>query len=339
MAGVHFLNVGNGDCSIIRHNSGRTTVLDICNGRTASERSLAEAFASLIGKQASGLDSLRLGGDYGMRDSPTDPIEYMRRIGVSNVFRFILSHPDMDHIDGFKALCEEIGISNFWDSGVRKPKPDFSCNRFREHDWDQYVKVRDGRTGTTVVTPRAGAKFQFANSGDGSDGGDYLSIVAPSPGLVNDANSDGDVNDGSYVIVYRSAGGRIVFSGDAHDAAWEYVLANHRDIVADCAVLIAPHHGRKSGRSYEFLNTLRPGLTLFGCAESEHLAYGAWQNRNLQYITNNQAGNVILVPQSDGVHVYVENIEFARTFSSGNLYDIKHGCYFIGQVSKPQQVA
>ena len=29
-------------------------------------------------------------------------------------------------------------------------------------------------------------------------------------------------------------------------------------------LLIAPHHGRKSGRSYEFLDTLKPTLTFFG---------------------------------------------------------------------------
>lgn len=339
MATVHFLNVCDGDCSIIQHGSGRVSVIDICNGRSSSERGIAEALRSLLGEGKSGLDFLRLGGDYGMRDRPTDPIEYMQRIGVSSVFRFVLSHPDMDHLDGFKILCDEIGIQNFWDSGVRKPKPDFAGGGYREQDWDHYVKVRDGRTDTTVVTPRAGSRFQFANKGDDSDGGDYLSIVAPNTKLVQAANVNGDVNDASYVLVYRSAGGRIVFPGDAHDATWEYVLANHRDLVADCAVLIAPHHGRKSGRSYDFLDTLRPGLTLFGCANSEHLAYGAWRSRSLSYITNNQAGNVVLVPTGEGVEVFVENIEFARSLSTSDVSNTRHGCYFIGQILDPRKVA
>ncbi|MBX3580186.1 MAG: hypothetical protein KF723_23540 [Rhizobiaceae bacterium] len=340
MAEIHFLNVCNGDCSIIRHNSDRITMIDICNGRTASERSMSAALRSLLGEAKSGLESLRLGGDYGMRDKPTDPIAYLQRLGIGSVFRFILSHPDMDHMDGFKALCDEIGVANFWDSGVRKPKPEFGGNGYREHDWSQYVAVRDGHTSTKVVTPGAGSRFQFANQGDNdSEGGDYLSVVAPSPQLVIAANQDGDVNDGSYVVVYRSAGGRIIFPGDAHDDTWDYVLAHHRDLVANCAVLIAPHHGRKSGRSYGFLDTLRPGLTLFGCAASEHLAYDAWRTRGLQYITNNQAGNVILLPKAEGVDVYVENLDFARTFTSGNTAVTRHGCYFIGQVVNPKQVA
>ncbi|MCG3126045.1 MAG: hypothetical protein CHACPFDD_00873 [Phycisphaerae bacterium] len=338
MATIHFLNVRNGDCSIIQNNSGRTTVIDICNGNAANQRKVAEAIRNILGIETFGAPARR-GGNFGMRDKPTDPVEYIRALGVGQVFRFILSHPDMDHMDGFKALCDDIGIVNFWDSGVRKEKPDFSGGPYNEGDWDHYVKVRDGRTDVKVVTPRAGSHFQFANAGEPNDGGDYLSIVAPSNNLVDEANADGDVNDGSYVIVYRSAGGRIVFPGDAHDATWEYVLANHHDLVADCAVLIAPHHGRASDRSYDFLDVLRPGLTLFGCADSEHLAYDAWSSRDLPIITNNQAGNIVLEPSGDGVDVFVENLECARTYESADLTRRSHGCYFVGRVAKPQPVA
>lgn len=29
---IHFLNVLNGDCTIIEHETGRVSVIDICNG-------------------------------------------------------------------------------------------------------------------------------------------------------------------------------------------------------------------------------------------------------------------------------------------------------------------
>jgi hypothetical protein len=45
--------------------------------------------------------------------------------------------------------------------------------------------------------------------------------------------------------------------------------------VTNVDLLIEPHHGRKSGRSYDFLDTLKPKVTIFGNANSEHLAYGA----------------------------------------------------------------
>lgn len=274
-----------------------------------------------------------------MRHRPTDPIEYLRQLDVRSVFRFVLTHPDMDHLDGFKALCEEIAISNFWDSGVRKPKPDFSGGHYREEDWDHYVRVRDGNAGVTVVAPRAGSVLQFANRGDPQDRGDCLSIVAPNDGLVSAANQSGDCNDGSYVLVYRTAGGKIVFPGDAHDETWKYVLEHHMDAVKDCAVLIAPHHGRCSDRCYDFLDFLNPGLTLFGCADSEHLAYDAWNYRKLTHITNNQAGNVILDATSQGIDVYVENQDFAGTFGRFNASRVLNECFYIGCVTEPQAVS
>ena len=323
---VHFLNVGDGDCSIIQHGSERATVIDICNGESAAQKTLKEALAKL--------GFAKTGGNYGMRNSPTEPIAYMKGIGIDQVFRFILSHPDMDHMDGFKALCDDVGILNFWDSGVRKTKPDFSKGKYREEDWDKYVDVRDARcAGTKVVTPHHGARFQYANNGEPNDVGDCIDIVSPNSELVAAANEAGDANDASYVLIYRSCGGKIIFPGDAHDSTWEFVLENYEDKVKDCTVLIAPHHGRDSGASFDFLDVLKPKLTLFGCANSEHLAYDKWNSRDLLHITNNQAGNIILNATSEGIEVFVENIAFAQTYKNFDTNKTLHGCYYIGLVA------
>ena len=47
----------------------------------------------------------------------------------------------------------------------------------------------------------------------------------------------------------------------------------HRSFVTNIDLLIAPHHGRDSERSYDFLDVLKPKMTFFGNANSEHLAY------------------------------------------------------------------
>ncbi len=334
MPRVHFLNVGKGDCSIIEHFSGRVTMIDICGGNAAEEMLNASSiFRTLLDDVT---PKTTLAGDYGMRNSPTNPLTYLSRHSIKSPFRFILSHPDMDHLDGFDALCSKVGIANFWDNGLRKDKPDFSNGPYQEADWDTYEKVRDKkREGITVVTPLAGASFSFANAGDPENRGDCLHIVAPDATLVKTANDSEDHNDGSYVIVYHSAGGKIIFPGDAHDGTWEYVLKHHSNLVANCAVLIAPHHGRDSDRNYDFLDTLKPGLTLFGYAESEHLGYEAYTQRGLLKITNNQAGNVVLEPTDEGIKVFVENRKFAETFDHFDATNTNCGSYFIGRLPKP----
>ena len=62
------------------------------------------------------------------------------------------------------------------------------------------------------------------------------------------------------MILYRTGGSRIVFGGDSHDETWDHILEHHEDDVTDIDLLIAPHHGRKSGRSYKLLDTLTPDI-------------------------------------------------------------------------------
>lgn len=300
MSRVHFLNVGLGDCIILEHASGRVTMFDICNGNQPR----SDIFEQLV------RDVLRQGvrGNFRMCDHGTNPLDFLRRIGATSIFRFVLSHPDCDHIDGLDALCREFTLSNYWDSGVRRTKPDFAGSPFREEDWDRHEALRDG-TGVTSLVKRAGARFQYANEGDDHDG---LYILAPDDGLVEAAHATGDLNDASYVLLYRSVGGRVLIPGDAHDKTWAFVLETSADDVDGVPLLIAPHHGRKSGRDYSFLDDVRPQLTLFGCAPSDALAYDAWNRRGLPFVTNNQAGNVTVECSDGQMHVFVENQRFAE---------------------------
>ena len=315
MSKIHLLNVKNGDCTIFEHASGRRTMIDICAGNIDTEAELRKAV----------LESLNLSkpkGNYGMCKKPTNPIEYVQNsLNVNSLHRFILTHPDMDHLDGFNQLADCISISNFWDAGAKKDKPDFSGSPYKEEDWDRYIKFRDGKeAGVTSLSNLDGARFESANkNGDGTSGGDDLYILAPNKELVAEANESEDFNDCSYVILYRSAGGNVIIAGDAHDKTWEFILENYEDDIKNCKFLLAPHHGRNSGRDYSFLDAMKPKLTLFGCAPSEHLAYSAWTYRNLDYITQNQSGNMVLETRDGSLDVYIENETFAKKVNSSTF--------------------
>lgn len=323
MPAVHFLNVGNGDCILIQHGSGRVTMIDICSGNMdASSNALALGGLASLALEISpphrvlaqgGLAGLRLRGNSGMATKPTRPQDYLRGLGVSEIWRFILTHPDMDHLDGFDALFNEFTVHNFWHSGATREKPPFGAlSRYKEVDWDRYERVKAGRDGVNSRLVLAGDRFAYANQTDTVQGwGDGLHILAPTPELIAQANRTEDPNDGSYVILYRSKAFRIIFAGDSHDDTWEYILAHHTADVTNCDVLVAPHHGRGSGRQWDFLDVLRPKLTLFGVARSEHLAYNAWNTRGLFKLTNNQAGNVAIEFNEQRLDVFVENESFA----------------------------
>jgi competence protein ComEC len=307
MAKVHVLNVSPGDCTIIEHNSGRFTAIDICCGNLDTRQEVAEMAAS-----ASAF-APKPKGDYRMRERPTNPINYMKSFGIDRLFRFVLSHPDMDHMDGLANLHKKVGFTNFWHTGYRREKPPFGGTRFHEEDWDFYQSLIDGKNnGATVIEKLAGARFALANQeNDAGTSPDALYIRAPDEALLADDVGD-DVNESSFVLQYQSGAGAMIFPGDAHDVSWNLVMKNYPSLKGNCAFLLAPHHGRDSDRSYEFLDFLRPKLTVLGVAPSKFLAYEEWARRGLLTITSNQAGNVVLDVQTGFYDVYIENREYAR---------------------------
>lgn len=328
MATIHFLNVGEGDCIVVQHNSGRVTMIDIsCGNLTDLQESVNKSM------KPTGLAGSGVSGNFNMKAYPTQPQNYLASLGIQKIWRFILSHPDMDHLDGFNALMDELAVYNFWHSGANKPKPDFGGygGGYKEVDWDRYAQVRDEKAaGTTTLKVLAGQSFKYANKDDDGGSGDGLSVISPTRQLVDAANASEDFNDCSYVIIYRTGRFKIIFTGDSHDATWDHILKNHAKEVADCDLLIAPHHGRDSGRSWKFLDVLKPRLTLFGVANSDHLAYDEWNKRNLEKITNNQAGNVVLDVVDNRMHVYVENDAYAESRNSGNTTRNSQGYRTLG---------
>jgi len=116
-------------------------------------------------------------------------------------------------------------------------------------------------------------------------------------------------------------GMKILFAGDSEDKTWAHILKTWPKTVSDVDVLIAPHHGRDSGRDYEFLDTVNPKLTIFGNASSDHRAYDAWNNRDLPFITNNQAGYIILDITRNALSVYVKNEKFAKRIAEANEWE------------------
>lgn len=314
MAIIHFLNVKNGDCTLIQHSSGHNTLIDISNGNDINEFYKAESTLE---------ESLSPKGNFKQKLYPVNPIKYLQDLEINQIFRFILTHPDMDHMDGIKKLFNTFKVINFWDTRNNKAIEIFAnSSSYKKEDWEFYQDIRNLESECKVLYLLSKSKGYFYNKGqnknDNSDG-DGLYILAPTEDLIQEANSTKDYNDCSYVILYHKNRKKIIFAGDSGKKTWDYILNEYKKLVTDIDVLIAPHHGRKSGGNDEYLNVLNPKLTLFGNANSEHLDYNSLKNKNLDFITNNQAGCVILDTNGkNGIDIYVTNESFAKSYSEKN---------------------
>ena len=314
MGVVHFLNVNEGDCILIQHPSGHNTVIDISN---ASED--VELFESAS-------------GNHNQKNYPVNPIQYLKDFNIDTVFRFILTHPDMDHMDGISSLFDNFSVLNFWDTQNTKVMDSNSdWGKYDKNDWDFYQKIRKSQKSPIVLNLLAGSKGIYYNQTEnGKSGPDGLHILAPTKTLIDEANETKEYNDCSYVILYKVNDKKIIFSGDSAEKTWNYILENHKADVTDVDVLIAPHHGRKSGGNNDYLDVLKPKLTLFGNAKSQCLNYNAWNSRNLDHITNNQANCVILNADGEnGIDVYVTYGTFAKKRNPNSVYNNNFKAWYI----------
>ena len=321
MAKIHFLNVEEGDCSIIQHNNGHVTMIDICSGNLDKNEVKPQIYH--LSESLKGIK-----GNFNQKSYPTNPIEYIKAHQIKSIFRYIQTHPDMDHMDGLYNLVNTVSIHNFWDTANLK-KQVFDANgksgKYLKTDWDCYCFLRNSESNPKALIYYDGSTSKyFAEDDTGPLKDDCLKILSPTKSLIDMANEVGDWNDSSYVILYNIQERKILFCGDADEKTIEHLMTNHKEDISSIDVLIAPHHGRDSNKDFSFLDIMKPKLTLIGNAKCQYLAYKEWNDRNLLHIQNNQGGNILIEIDSQGLHISCSNKVFANVF---NQYYFQHNAY------------
>ena len=319
MASIHFLNVKEGDCSIIQHENGHVTMIDVSN---AFIPQVEDAESAEVIEKAFAVEALK--GNYNQKANPTNPIEYLNTIGVTEIFRYIQTHPDMDHMDGLAALRRRFQIYNFWDTKNNKQiewHAPFEGG-YKKEDWDCYQQLRVSTANPKSLFFEDGAceKYFAKDEHDNLKQDDYLEILSPTSQLITSANNNGEWNDSSYVILYHIHGKKVLFCGDAGDRTIAHLLELHSEAIKNIDVLIAPHHGRDSDKDFGFLDIMKPKITLFGNADSKDMAYQPWIDRKLIKFTNNQIGDAVLEVSLNKFAIYVSNKSFVDEFRSKNKF-------------------
>jgi competence protein ComEC len=289
MLRVHFLNVGHGDCTIIKHPSGRLTMVDVNNSQDFDAETFAEELEEERRKQRNSLGGLfggdarpgsfglgggLLGGGVGLgvlseyaavadraKRELTDPIEFLKSTyPKEKLWRFILTHPDLDHMRGLKALYENIGFDNFWDTDHTKTKPDFRSDADK-HDWNfyQWLRSADGPMKPRMYT-RGDAYYAFGKEQNGMPGGDNIEILSPTPELVGKCNTAEKSNDLSIVLRVHHVGQSVLLPGDAETPAWDEMVRFFGSRLKS-SFLKASHHGRDTGYHLEALKLIDPLMT------------------------------------------------------------------------------
>lgn len=192
----------------------------------------------------------------------TDPVAYMkRRFPNRRLWRLVLTHPDLDHMRGLKALYEHVGFDNFWDTAHTKDTPNFRSDGDRD-DWNFYQSLRNGGNQMNVHRfTRGSMAYAFAKDQDGQTGGDNIEILSPTLDLVNSCNSSKKSNDISLVLRIHHAGKSVLLPGDAEQSAWDDMCRTYgARLKSD--FLKASHHGRDTGFHSAALTHIAPTMVI-----------------------------------------------------------------------------
>jgi len=323
---IHFLNVGHGDCTIIEHDSGRITMVDINNGESLDETSAQEiaeetpslyddtqfALAKALGIKLSGRlveGALKTAG-YDVQ--LTNPVEYFKhRFPGREIFRYIQSHPDLDHMRGLNALRDEgVVIRNVWDT-MHTKVPDLNTDNDRA-DWHRYVRLRSGnwlqqKDVKVLRLFRDAANPYFNQNADLSDGGDGIYILAPTKETNLAARRSGNHNNLSYVLCLIANGWKIILGGDAESDVWKSIHEEYGDSLK-CDILKASHHGRDSGYYHPAVKAMAPTYTIVSVGKKPSTdASNKYRSYSENVWSTRWRGNIVMnIPKNAQTTVYQE---------------------------------
>lgn len=233
---IFLLNVGRGSCAVIAHPSGRTSMIDINNGRQLRpmERDLllAEGATSQLERLEATL---------------VNPIEWYQERFQGDLWRFVLSHPDADHMSGLRCLLERdpFGTTIFWDLPHTKPlgkREDYTSDE-AFLDRGLYELMRKGADYENITWPQVIQPERFDSERYWKE--DDIEILSPSHEEVDAFSKKEQWNDMSFVLRVSYGGRSVLLPGDIEQLGWDALAAACEDIRAH--VLVASHHGRKSG--------------------------------------------------------------------------------------------
>lgn len=185
---VTWLSVGQGDAALVRWPDGRAWLLDGGPG--------ADAVTS-----------------------------WLRREGVRRLDAVILSHPDMDHLNGLQEVIDEIPTRGLW--VPREARPD-------EETYGHFLALARERS-----VPLRGAED-------------------PLPGaLILEPPGDSD-NDGGLVVLIGYKSRMILFTGDIEAGAERWLIGR----LPPVDVVKVPHHGSRTSSTRAFVDALHPALAV-----------------------------------------------------------------------------
>jgi competence protein ComEC len=176
---------------------------------------------------------------------------FLLRAKIARIDYLVLSHPDMDHMDGLRFIASHFRPREFWHSGEKEEMPAhrelMDTLRLKNVPMFSPDQLKEGRMIGNVT----------------------IALFHPEEG---DEQRGLKLNDRSLVVKLTYLGKAFLFPGDLEKAGeGKVALRTGPGLKSD--VLLAPHHGSRTSCSRLFLDQVRPRVCVISAGPGNPFAF------------------------------------------------------------------
>lgn len=209
-------------------------------------------------------------------------LPFLKYQGIRQVDYLFLTHSDMDHINGIEAL-------------LLQSKTGVTIERVVVTDGK---RLEDYGTIGEVVKQQKISVCQMQTGDFIKNGELLLECLSPSKEILENSEKSG--NETSMVLLLTCGQFSMLFTGDAENEGETLVMSElHSKKVTGITVLKVAHHGSKNSTGTEFLEVVRPKVSLISCGENN--SYGHPHIETLERLR--EAGSEVFVTKDSGAIV------------------------------------
>lgn len=176
--------------------------------------------------------------DGGVKGAGQQIVSYLKELGINKLDIVVATHPDADHIGGLIPVLDNMTIEQFFDSGKVHTSQTF-----------EEMLTRIDEKNIPYHVPKIGDDIEFDKD---------VNVK-----VLNANDQATDNNDASIVLKMTYGNVSFLLTGDAGVALEKEML--QYDVKA--TVLKAGHHGSNTSSSEEFIQAVKPEVTILSYGE------------------------------------------------------------------------
>jgi len=192
-------------------------------------------------------------GLFGEDSSEFSPLLHLKNSwNVNQLDYVVITHPHLDHLDDI------LNFDKLEPKVFSRPKhlsKENIMSDIRDEDKEKFEKYFE-------INERYNFPLGENNPNDPNNPENYGDLIIKN--YTPRTCSEDNINNHSLIKVFSYAGIKVIIPGDNEKCSFEELLEDNDFVqtIRDSDILLAPHHGRKSGYNDDFINLVNPRLVV-----------------------------------------------------------------------------